>query len=130
LHQRDELPTVTDAELTWLRLTREQLYELFAMGVELMRGKTVNDRVRPVAAEAIEGHWEVRLCPSVTRCRGLDAHWDRVQKIERPALLSIVLRFPISLHRGPPSSQYAQESRRPPSQPPSVLRLGAPGRVT
>jgi hypothetical protein len=63
LHQRDELPTVTDAELTWLRLTREQLYELFAMGVELMRGKTVNDRVRPVAAEAIEGHWEVRLVP-------------------------------------------------------------------
>ena len=59
----DELPTVTDAELIWLRLTREQLHELFAMGVELMRGKTVHDRVRPVAAEAIEGHWEVRLVP-------------------------------------------------------------------
>jgi hypothetical protein len=42
-------------DLTWLRLTREQLDQLFAMGTELMRGKTVRDRVRPVAAEALLG---------------------------------------------------------------------------
>ena len=42
----DELPTVTDAELARFRLTREELNQLFAMGVELMRGKTVRDRVR------------------------------------------------------------------------------------
>jgi hypothetical protein len=56
-----ELPTVTDADLAKLRLTREELNQLFAMGVELMRGKTVRDRVRPVAAETLDGHWEVRL---------------------------------------------------------------------
>ena len=56
-----ELPTVTEAELAWLRLTREELNQLFAMGVELMRGKTVRDRVRPVAAETSDGQWEVRI---------------------------------------------------------------------
>jgi hypothetical protein len=57
----DELLTVTDAELIWLRLTREQLNRLFALGIELMWDKTVRDRVRPVAAETSDGHWEVRL---------------------------------------------------------------------
>jgi hypothetical protein len=57
----DELPTVTDAELARFRLTREELNQLFAMGVELMRGKTVRDRVRPVAVESSDGHWEVRI---------------------------------------------------------------------
>jgi hypothetical protein len=36
-------------DLTWLRLTREQLDELFAMGMELMRGKTVRDLNDPDA---------------------------------------------------------------------------------
>jgi hypothetical protein len=31
----DELPTITDAELARFRLTREELNQLFAMGVEL-----------------------------------------------------------------------------------------------
>jgi hypothetical protein len=57
----DELPTVTDSELAKFRLTREHLNQLFAMGVELVRGKTVRDRVRPVAAETLDGHWEVRI---------------------------------------------------------------------
>jgi hypothetical protein len=57
----DELPTVTDSELAWLRLTRDQLNQLFAMGVDLMRGKTVRDRVRPVADEDWNGNWVVRL---------------------------------------------------------------------
>jgi hypothetical protein len=45
----DRVSAAQRLDLTWLRLTREQLDELFAMGTELMRGKTVRDRVRPVA---------------------------------------------------------------------------------
>ena len=51
----DRVSAAQRLDLTWLRLTREQLHELFAMGMELMRGKTVRDRVRPVAAEALLG---------------------------------------------------------------------------
>jgi hypothetical protein len=38
----DVLPTVTDAELAQLRLTRELLHELFAVGQKLMEGKTLS----------------------------------------------------------------------------------------
>ena len=61
----DELPTVTGAERAWLRLTREELNRLFAMGMGLMWDKTVRDRVRPMAAETSDGHWEAApSCPS------------------------------------------------------------------
>ena len=55
------LPTVTDEELAKLRLTREQLHRLFAQGLKLMEGKTVSDRVRPVASETLDGKWFVYL---------------------------------------------------------------------
>ena|SRR5215472_15594539 len=57
----DVLPSVTDADLAKLRLTREELHELFAVGQKLMEGKTMSDRVRPVASETLDGRWEVWL---------------------------------------------------------------------
>jgi hypothetical protein len=59
----DELPSITDAELRLLRISREELARVFAEGVELMWEHDVQprDRARPVAAETLDGKWEVRL---------------------------------------------------------------------
>jgi hypothetical protein len=56
----DELDSITDTELAYLRLSREKLHQLFAEGVELMRGRKPDDRVRPVAMEAY-GDWFVHI---------------------------------------------------------------------
>src|SRR5262245_40072545 len=104
----DELPTVTDTELARFRLTREQLNQLFAAGMELMRGKTIRDRVRPVAAETLDGNWEVRIVrysplnDSLTKGVAL---WARGPNIERRRLRARPVRSPAltpHLHALPP----------------------------
>jgi hypothetical protein len=59
--REDELASITNAELADLRLSREQLHQLFAEGVELMRSRKPGDRVRPVAMEISDGDWFVDL---------------------------------------------------------------------
>jgi len=58
--REDELNSITDADLAHLRLSREKLHQLFAEGVELMRVRKPDDRVRPVAMEAC-GDWFVHI---------------------------------------------------------------------
>jgi hypothetical protein len=58
--REDELDSITDADLAYLRLSREKLRRLFAEGVELMRGRKPDDRVRPVAME-VHGDWFVHI---------------------------------------------------------------------
>jgi hypothetical protein len=57
----DELPTITEAELIELGISRESLHDCFAEGVRLMRSINTGERVRPCAAPRLDGEWEVRL---------------------------------------------------------------------
>jgi hypothetical protein len=61
-----ELPSITDADLKLLRISRSELQRAFAEGVKLMRMR--NDKpdrhwVRPCASEGIDGRWVVGLVP-------------------------------------------------------------------
>jgi hypothetical protein len=47
--REDELPTITEADLRWLGISRDDLLRCFAEGVELMKGTEPGDRVRPIA---------------------------------------------------------------------------------
>jgi hypothetical protein len=55
----EALPTITEAELTELGISREELHRCFEEGRRLMRGYTDRDRVRPVADRHRDGTWEV-----------------------------------------------------------------------
>src|SRR4029450_12277890 len=55
----EALPTIADAELTELGISREQLHRCFEEGRRLMQGYTDRDRVRPVAVQRTDGTWEV-----------------------------------------------------------------------
>ena len=55
----EALPTIADAELTELGISREELHRCFEEGRRLMRGYTDRDRVRPVADQCRDGTWEV-----------------------------------------------------------------------
>jgi hypothetical protein len=57
----DDLPFISDKALAKLRISREDLYQVFVMSAELMKVKTATDRVRPVASETVDGNWTVRL---------------------------------------------------------------------
>jgi hypothetical protein len=57
--REDELPTITEAELIELGISRETLRDCFAEGVRLMQ--SINAWVRPCAAPRLDGEWEVRL---------------------------------------------------------------------
>jgi hypothetical protein len=56
------LPHITAAELRKWDISRRDLMRCFAEGVELMKGRTPSDRVRPIAAQRLDGVWEVMLC--------------------------------------------------------------------
>jgi hypothetical protein len=58
----NELASVTKEELAILRLSRKQLHRLFAEGVKLMQGSKLGEWVRPIAAETLDGNWEVHIC--------------------------------------------------------------------
>jgi hypothetical protein len=55
----EALPTIADAELTELGISREELHRCFEEGRRLMQGYTDRDRVRPVAYQRRDGTWEV-----------------------------------------------------------------------
>jgi hypothetical protein len=57
----DDLAGITDEELAECEISRETLHRCFAEGVELMKGYTERDRVRPIAEHTGEGldDWEV-----------------------------------------------------------------------
>jgi hypothetical protein len=55
----EALPTIADAELTELGISREELHRCFEEGRRLMQGYTDRDRVRPVADQRKDGTWEV-----------------------------------------------------------------------
>jgi hypothetical protein len=59
----DELATITDAELKWLGILREELYLVFAEGQRLMAEREIkeSDRVRPLAGQALDDQWFVVL---------------------------------------------------------------------
>ena len=59
--REDELPTITEAELIELGISRETLHDCFAEGVRLMQSINAWERVRPSAAPRLDGEWEVRL---------------------------------------------------------------------
>ena len=48
------LPHITAAELRKWDISRRDLMR-FAEGVELMKGRTPSDRVRPIAAQRLDG---------------------------------------------------------------------------
>ena len=57
----DKLPTISEAELIELGISRESLHDCFAEGVRLMQSINTGERVRPCAAPRLDGQWEVRL---------------------------------------------------------------------
>ena len=59
--REDEIPTLTNEDLTKLRMSREELHRCFAKGVKLMKGRS--DRVRPIAVKTFDGKWEVHIVP-------------------------------------------------------------------
>ena len=59
--REDELPTITDEQLQWVGITREDLHRCFAEGAKLMEGVKPGERVRPVADQHLDGTWEVLL---------------------------------------------------------------------
>ena len=59
--REDELPTITDAELIEVGISRETLHDCFVEGVRLMQSINVGARVRLYAAPRFDGEWEVRL---------------------------------------------------------------------
>ena len=54
-----DLPTIADADLRKLRISRKELRRCFEEGRRLMQGYTDRDRVRPVADQRRDGTWEV-----------------------------------------------------------------------
>jgi hypothetical protein len=72
--REDELPTITDAELIELGISRETLRDCFAKGGRLMQQMQLieaGERVRLCAAPRLDGEWEVRLALSDPLTRGL-----------------------------------------------------------
>jgi hypothetical protein len=61
LIRADQLASVTADDLRKFGMSREQLQKLFAEGARLMQGKTAADRVRPCAAQTMDGTWKVGL---------------------------------------------------------------------
>ena len=59
--REDELPTITEAELIELGISRETLHDCFAEGVRLMQSISAWERVRFVPRPRMDGEWEVRL---------------------------------------------------------------------
>jgi hypothetical protein len=62
--REDQLPTITDAELIELGISRETLRDCFAEGGRLMQRMQsieTGKRVRLCAAPKLDGEWEVRL---------------------------------------------------------------------
>jgi hypothetical protein len=57
--REDDLSSLTDVELEKLRISRAELYQAFAEGVQLMKSRS--DRVRPVAHKTFDGTWRVDL---------------------------------------------------------------------
>jgi hypothetical protein len=60
----DQLPTISDAELIELGISRETLRDCFAEGERLMQQMRLieaGERVRLCAAPRLDGEWEVRL---------------------------------------------------------------------
>jgi len=57
-----DLPNITNAELRKWGISRRDLMRCFAEGVELMRGRSPAERVRPIADQRLDGEWEVMLC--------------------------------------------------------------------
>ena len=60
--REDDLPIITKADLRKWRISRRDLLRCFAEGVELMRGRSPRERVRPIACQRLDGEWEVMLC--------------------------------------------------------------------
>jgi len=60
----NELAGISDKDLKKWGISRETLHRCFAEGVELMKGKTERDRVRPIAEQFGSGpdDWEVLIC--------------------------------------------------------------------
>jgi hypothetical protein len=58
-----DLPEITDDDLQEWGISRETLDRCFAEGIELMKGKTESDRVRPIAEHTGDGpdDWEVMI---------------------------------------------------------------------
>ena len=57
-----DLPHITNADLRKWDISRRDLMRCFAEGVELMKGATPSDRVRPIAMQRLDSGWEVMLC--------------------------------------------------------------------
>ena len=61
----DELATITKADLKMLGITRSDLDYVFEEGKRLMKDRGIEPgdrtRIRPVAAEHLDGSWEVIL---------------------------------------------------------------------
>jgi hypothetical protein len=60
--REDDLPYITRADLRKWEISRRVLHRCFAKGVELMRGRSPRDRVRPCASQRPDRKWEVYLC--------------------------------------------------------------------
>ncbi len=63
--REDDLASVSNAELkkAGINMTVAELRERFAQGVKLMQEQkvTAEDRIRPVAAQKLDGDWQVTL---------------------------------------------------------------------
>ncbi len=53
------LPTIADADLRKLEISRKELHRCFEEGRRLMQGYTDRDRVRACADQRRDGTWEV-----------------------------------------------------------------------
>ena len=58
--REDDLPRITRSDLRRWEISRTDLHRCFVEGVELMQGRG-SDRVRPFAAQRLDGEWEVLL---------------------------------------------------------------------
>ena len=65
----DELASITAANLKMLRISRKELRHVFAKGKELMtaRGANPDGRIRPLAAQLLDGSWFVGLVADAPR---------------------------------------------------------------
>jgi hypothetical protein len=56
--REDELASITDDQLEWMKISRADLHRCFAEGVELMQGTKPSDRLR-ICADRLHGEWDV-----------------------------------------------------------------------
>jgi len=66
--REDQLASITEDELKFLRISRNDLIRCFAEGEVLMQGNSSKD-VRPVAYETRDGTWQLSLVRFSKRTR-------------------------------------------------------------